>query len=90
MLALAPLASEPVDLTGGRALTLLCQAQVGRAGERYKAGRLLDAMADYQAVVERCDDAWAKQQVQQIALSLTPAPALRPAPALVPASSAAP
>jgi tetratricopeptide (TPR) repeat protein len=89
--ALEPLLREAVDLTGGRARDLLCQAQKERANARYQAGQLRDALADYQAVEARCGrDPSVQARAAQISLSLTPAPLPAPTPALAPAAAAVP
>jgi len=91
LLALEPLLKEPVDLTGGHARALLCQAQTARADQSYQAGRLLEALADYQAVMQRCSgDPWAQAQAQQITLSLTPAPLPKPTAVQVSAAASLP
>jgi len=91
VLALEPLAREAVDLTGGRARTLLCQAQKERANQRYQAGQWPGALADYQALAARCgQDPSVQARTQEISLALTPAPAGAPLRARAPAAATVP
>ncbi|HOG45763.1 MAG TPA: hypothetical protein PLJ35_12065 [Anaerolineae bacterium] len=90
--ALQPLLFAEAAFAGGRARALLCRAQFQRAGERYQAGLLRAALADYRAVAAAgcVEAAEAQRWVDTITLALVPTPAPTPMPAATPLPTATP
>ncbi len=90
--ALEPLLAEDPAYAAGRAAEFLCLARWQRADELSQAGRLQEALADYQAVAAagcpRQDEA--VRRASEIALVLTPTPRPTPTHSPTPTRSATP
>ncbi len=90
--ALESLLAEEPDYAGGRAHDVLCRARWERAGAFSQAGRLMEALADYQAVAAAgCAlQAEAVLRASEVALALTPTATPRPTARPTPLSTSTP